>query len=185
MGYIHRFWEKKLAIPISLAILLISLFFVLVTYNPADFSDLHFPGNAKNKSFFGIVGAEIARALYFSFGFASYTPIIFGLLAVAWFSCFRAKDNLYLHQAGLACIILTFWVSTALEFIKNSPYSDKIVSYGGIMGLAIADSLEFLLGNAASLLFWLLSLGFFSWVGLSLVVKLQEEEIQKHMDNQS
>jgi S-DNA-T family DNA segregation ATPase FtsK/SpoIIIE len=145
---------------------------VLATYHPAD-PGPHFEGPATavlNKG--GVVGAWIAGALYFTFGFSAWWWVVFGALAITRLYR-RVEEWELVNRRSLAVTLVGFAVvmlsSCVLEAMRAHGLAPQGFSPGGAVGAVLAPFLVRAIGftGGTLLLLALLAGGVSLFTGLS------------------
>src|SRR5215471_8537065 len=123
---------------IGLVALALLLGLCLVSYNPNDPS-WNAAGETAARNWVGIVGANVAAALFQSIGLAAYLlPLL--ALAAAW-RRFRSRriNAPFLRLSGLVILVLSSAALLSLANIK--PFFDASFNAGGLVGAMIARTL--------------------------------------------
>jgi S-DNA-T family DNA segregation ATPase FtsK/SpoIIIE len=118
-------------------------FLSLISYSPNDVSYYLSPPNRPAHNIMGPAGAWIAFALYFAFGFASYTAPLF---LVGW-GVFRIRKLLFKKRTDIYVFALCLAITnicglfTLLEQALKIQQNLKLISIGGILGTIITEKL--------------------------------------------
>jgi len=145
---------------------------VLATYHPTD-PGPHYAGPATvvlNKG--GVLGAWIAGALYFVFGFSAWWWVVFGVLALTRLYR-RVEEWELVNRRSLAVVLVGFAVvilsSCVLEAMRMKGLVPQGFSPGGALGTVLAPFLAKAIGftGGTLLLLALLAGGVSLFTGLS------------------
>jgi len=123
---------------IGLVALALLLGLCLVSYNPNDPS-WNAAGETAARNWVGVIGANVAAALFQSIGLAGYLlPLL--ALAAAW-RRFRSRriNAPFLRLSGLVILVLSSAALLSLANIK--PFFDASFNAGGLVGAMIARAL--------------------------------------------
>src|SRR5215211_2289253 len=134
-------------IAIALFALSVLLAFCLVSYNPDDASWVS-AGASGARNWTGSVGANVAAALFQSFGLAAaLLPLL--LVAAAWRRFRTRRIHAPLSRIiGLAT--LTLAASSLLALYVSEPLFDRSFNAGGFVGVLFAESLKGVLNTVGA-----------------------------------
>ena len=143
------------------ALLFLVSFVSLISFDPKD-SDYVYPANTPVKNWAGVWGVLTARLCYQWFGGIAFLLPTAWLCVLLWL--WAGIRSFWLAMAWLLWwIVLLGWCCTMASLAEQAPLlSDRMPSYGGIVGLFLLSLLRTYLGGIAS---W----GILILLGFSLV----------------
>lgn len=173
---------KQTAFSLFGAVLLLYLFVVLLSYNPADPAWSHVGNHSEVTNLGGLVGAWIADILRAFFGLASWFLVLF--LAYEMVRLWWQKAVVIWPVRVLSYVMLLVTLSGLMAYATMLSYPESAVKVGGMVGFALQDAMSKLFGSTITMLFLLfmaivlaaltfeirwkaLLLGLFGWIGQS------------------
>jgi S-DNA-T family DNA segregation ATPase FtsK/SpoIIIE len=134
-------------VAIALFAVSILLALCLVSYNPNDAS-WSASGQPEARNLIGSVGANLAAALYQTFGLAAILlPLL--MLAAAW-RRFRTRRIHAPLSRVVGLVALTLAVASLFALYISNPLMDRSFKAGGMVGVLIAETLKSALNTVGS-----------------------------------
>jgi S-DNA-T family DNA segregation ATPase FtsK/SpoIIIE len=152
---------RKRATSLALVFLALFIFLSLATFTSRDLPDTHWPAAGRVTNACGRIGAELAHALMFHFGYAAYAAAV---LAIAFaVRCLMKRDliDAWMSVFGAGLVL----VSAAAAAQQVGPETASIPGSGGTVGIAVSATLVRYFGSWGS---WMATLLLFTLGGLLL-----------------